>query len=492
MKTNAEKLPSPWVSAIPLAVLTLLLYVVIRAFGGDAINGGSQIALLSATSVCVMLAIGVYRCRWAVLEESIIDNIRASASAIVILLLIGAIAGTWMISGVVPTMIYYGLQILHPSFFLVASCAICAVVSLMTGSSWTTIATIGVALMGIGEAMGFPEGWVAGAIISGAYFGDKLSLLSDTTVLASSTVGVSVFTHIRYMLYTTVPSMLIALGVFTVAGLALDHGAATHAEQYAATLAATFRISPWLLLVPLATGILIAKKLPAIVTLFCAVVFACAAMLAAQPEMVARVAGVEGLDFMSGFKGVLMTCFGPTAIPTGTPQLDELVATRGMAGMLNTVWLIVTAMIFGGVMEAGHFLERLTSALIRRVHSTGGLVTTTAATCVLFNTTASDQYIAIVIPGKMFAKAYRRNGLAPEVLSRTLEDAGTATSVLIPWNTCGATQAGVLNVATVAYLPYAFFCYISPLMSILFAWLGLRIRRIPPQGALPETENRNK
>ena len=491
MKTNAEKLPSPWVSAIPLAVLTGLLYVVIRAFGGEAINGGSQIALLSATSVCVMLSIGIYRCRWAVLEEAIIDNIRASASAIVILLLIGAIAGTWMISGVVPTMIYYGLQILHPSFFLVASCAICAVVSLMTGSSWTTIATIGVALMGIGQAMGFSEGWVAGAIISGAYFGDKLSLLSDTTVLASSTAGVEVFTHIRYMLYTTVPSMLIALGVFTVAGLALDHGVSTHAEMYAATLAVTFRITPWLLAVPLATGMLIARKLPAIVTLFSSVVFACAAMLLAQPELVARVAGVGELDFMSGFKGVLMTCFGPTAIPTGAPQLDELVATRGMAGMLNTVWLIVTAMIFGGVMEAGHFLERLTSALIRRVHSTGGLVTTTAATCVLFNTTASDQYIAIVIPGKMFAKAYRRNGLAPEVLSRTLEDAGTATSVLIPWNTCGATQSSVLGVATLTYLPYAFFCYLSPLMSILFAWCNIKIRRLVQTDPGTEAENRN-
>ena len=364
MKTNAEKLPSPWVSAIPLAVLTGLLYVVIRAFGGEAINGGSQIALLSATSVCVMLSIGIYRCRWAVLEEAIIDNIRASASAIVILLLIGAIAGTWMISGVVPTMIYYGLQILHPSFFLVASCAICAVVSLMTGSSWTTIATIGVALMGIGQAMGFSEGWVAGAIISGAYFGDKLSLLSDTTVLASSTAGVEVFTHIRYMLYTTVPSMLIALGVFTVAGLALDHGVSTHAEMYAATLAATFRITPWLLAVPLATGMLIARKLPAIVTLFSSVVFACAAMLLAQPELVARVAGVGELDFMSGFKGVLMTCFGPTAIPTGAPQLDELVATRGMAGMLNTVWLIICAMCFGGVMTGSGMLRSLTSIFL--------------------------------------------------------------------------------------------------------------------------------
>lgn len=356
MKEYAAKQPSPWVSVLPLAVLTLLLYVVIRCFGGDAINGGSQIALLSATSVCVMLAIGIYRCKWAVLEEAIIDNIRASASAIIILLLIGAIAGSWMVSGVVPTMIYYGLKILHPSFFLVASCVICAGVSLMTGSSWTTIATIGVALMGTGQAMGFPEGWIAGAIISGAYFGDKLSLLSDTTVLASSTVGVPIFTHIRYMLYTTVPSFVIALAVFVIAGLTLDHTGGTHAGMYAESLRGTFRITPWLLAVPVATGVLIVRKLPAIVTLFCAAVFACIAMLLAQPELVAKVAGVGGLDFMSGFKGVLMSCFGPTAIPTGSPQLDELVATRGMAGMLNTVWLIICAMCFGGVMTGSGML----------------------------------------------------------------------------------------------------------------------------------------
>ena len=453
MKTNAEKLPSPWVSAIPLAVLTGLLYVVIRAFGGEAINGGSQIALLSATSVCVMLSIGIYRCRWAVLEEAIIDNIRASASAIVILLLIGAIAGTWMISGVVPTMIYYGLQILHPSFFLVASCAICAVVSLMTGSSWTTIATIGVALMGIGQAMGFSEGWVAGAIISGAYFGDKLSLLSDTTVLASSTAGVEVFTHIRYMLYTTVPSMLIALGVFTVAGLALDHGVSTHAEMYAATLAATFRITPWLLAVPLATGMLIARKLPAIVTLFSSVVFACAAMLLAQPELVARVAGVGELDFMSGFKGVLMTCFGPTAIPTGAPQLDELVATRGMAGMLNTVWLIICAMCFGGVMTGSGMLRSLTSIC------------------------TADQYISIILSGRLFRDLYADRGLEPRLLSRSVEDSATVCSVLIPWNSCGMTQATVLGVSTFVYAPYCIFNIVSPLMSLLVAAVGWNIKR---------------
>ena len=450
MKTNAEKLPSPWVSAIPLAVLTGLLYVVIRAFGGEAINGGSQIALLSATSVCVMLSIGIYRCRWAVLEEAIIDNIRASASAIVILLLIGAIAGTWMISGVVPTMIYYGLQILHPSFFLVASCAICAVVSLMTGSSWTTIATIGVALMGIGQAMGFSEGWVAGAIISGAYFGDKLSLLSDTTVLASSTAGVEVFTHIRYMLYTTVPSMLIALGVFTVAGLALDHGVSTHAEMYAATLAVTFRITPWLLAVPLATGMLIARKLPA---------------------------GVGELDFMSGFKGVLMTCFGPTAIPTGAPQLDELVATRGMAGMLNTVWLIICAMCFGGVMTGSGMLRSLTSIFLRWVRRAFSAVASTVGAGLFFNLCTADQYISIILSGRLFRDLYADRGLEPRLLSRSVEDSATVCSVLIPWNSCGMTQATVLGVSTFVYAPYCIFNIVSPLMSLLVAAVGWNIKR---------------
>lgn len=477
MKQNTEKLPSPWVSVIPLAVLTGLLYVVIRAFGGDAINGGSQIALLSATSVCVMLSIGVYRCRWAVLEEAIIDNIRASASAIVILLLIGAIAGTWMISGVVPTMIYYGLQILHPSFFLVASCVICAVVSLMTGSSWTTIATIGVALMGIGQAMGFPEGWIAGAIISGAYFGDKLSLLSDTTVLASSTVGVPVFTHIRYMFYTTVPSMLIALGVFTVAGLSLDHSASTHAEMYASTLASTFRITPWLLVVPLVTGILIARKLPAIVTLFCAVVFACTAMLLAQPEMVARVAGVGGLDFMSGFKGVLMTCFGPTAIPTGSAPLDELVATRGMAGMLNTVWLIICAMCFGGVMTGSGMLRSLTAIFLRWVRRTFSAVASTVGAGIFFNLCTADQYISIILSGRLFKDLYAERGLEPKLLSRSVEDSATVCSVLIPWNSCGMTQATVLGVSTFVYMPYCIFNIVSPLMSLLVAAIGWKIKR---------------
>ncbi len=477
MKNSTPRTPSPWISVVPLAVLTLLLYVVIRCFGGDAINGGSQIALLSAASVCAMLSIGIYRCRWTVLEEAIVDNIRASASAIIILLLIGAIAGSWMVSGVVPTMICYGLEILHPSFFLVATCLICAGVALMTGSSWTTIATIGVALMGIGRALGFPEGWIAGAIISGAYFGDKLSLLSDTTVLASSTVGVEVFTHIRYMLYTTVPSMLIALTVFTIAGLSLDHGSGAHAQLYADTLRATFRITPWLLLVPLATGILIARKLPALVTLFAAVVMACIAMIAAQPELIAKVAGIERLDFLSGFKGVLMTCFGPTALETGNVQLDELVATRGMAGMLNTVWLIVCAMCFGGVMTGSGMLRSLTGIFLRLVRRTFSAVASTVGAGLFFNLCTADQYISIILSGRLFKELYAARGLEARLLSRSVEDSATVCSVLIPWNSCGMTQATVLGVSTFVYMPYCIFNIASPLMSLLVAALGWRIRR---------------
>ena len=470
MTRKIQKQPSPWVSAIPLAVLTLLLYVVIRAFGGDAINGGSQIALLSATSVCVMLSIGIYRCRWAVLEEAIIDNIRASASAILILLLIGAISGTWMVSGVVPTMIHYGLEVLHPSFFLVASCAICAVVSLMTGSSWTTIATIGVALMGIGRAMEFPEGWVAGAIISGAYFGDKLSLLSDTTVLASSTVGVPLFTHIRYMLYTTVPSMA---------------GAASESGAYAAALASSFHLSPWLLLVPLATGILIARKLPAIVTLFCAVVFACVAMLLVQPDLVARVAGVSSLDFMSGFKGVLMSCFGPTALPTGSAELDALVATRGMSGMLNTVWLIICAMCFGGVMTGSGMLRSLTELFLRFVRRSFSAVASTVGAGIFFNLCTADQYISIILSGRLFKDLYAERGFEERLLSRSVEDSATVCSVLVPWNSCGMTQATVLGVSTFVYLPYCIFNIVSPLMSLLVAALGWGIAPPAAPAAAP-------
>ena len=474
---NNSPTPAAWVSALPLVVPTLLFYVVIRCFGGDAVSGGSQIALLAASSVAAALAVVGYGCPWQRLEDSIVEHIRSATSAILILLLIGAIAGTWMLSGIVPTMIYYGLHLLHPSYFLVASCGICAVVSLMTGSSWTTIATIGVALMGVGEAMGLPEGWVAGAIISGAYFGDKLSLLSDTTVLASSTVGVPVFSHIRYMLYTTVPSMIVALAVFAVAGLTLDHAAAAHADLYAETLAATFRITPWLLLVPVATGILIARRLPAIITLFTAVVLACVAMLVAQPAIVNEVAGVAEADFFSNFKGILVTCYGSTAVRTGQAALDELVATRGMGGMMNTVWLILCAMVFGGIMTGSGMLHALTALFLRCVRRTVPAVASTVGAGIFFNLCSADQYISIILTGRLFKGLYEERGLEPRLLSRSVEDSATVCSVLIPWNSCGMTQATVLGVATFTYMPYCIFNLVSPFMSILVAAVGWKIKR---------------
>ena len=471
------KSPKAWVAAIPLVILTLLFYLVIRCFGGDAIYGGSQIALLSASSIAAMIAVVGYRVAWSTLEASIIEHIRSSTSAILILLLIGAISGTWMISGVVPTMIYYGLEILHPSYFLVASCLICGGVSLMTGSSWTTIATIGVALMGVGEAMGLPEGWVAGAIISGAYFGDKLSLLSDTTVLASSTVGVPIFTHIRYMLFTTVPSMCIALLVFCIAGFTLPHAAEGTTNLYAETLSEVFCISPWLLVVPILTGLLIARKLPALITLFAAVLFACVAMLAAQQSLINEVAGVAQSDALSTFKGILVTCYGSTAIETGNAQLNDLVSTGGMGGMMNTVWLILCAMVFGGIMTGSGMLRALTDLFLRWVRRTVASVASTVGAGLFFNLCSADQYISIILTGRLFKELYEERGLEPRLLSRAIEDSATVCSVLVPWNSCGMTQATVLGVATFTYLPYCIFNLVSPLMSILVAAIGWKIKR---------------
>lgn len=468
--------PSIGVSLLPLVVLALLLVLVIRAFGSDSILGGSQIALLSAASVCVMLSVGLYGVSWSRLEDAIVEHIRSSASAIIILLLIGSIAGTWMVSGVVPTLICYGLEVLHPSWFLAASCLICCVVSLMTGSSWTTIATIGVALMGIGRAMEFSEGWVAGAIISGAYFGDKLSLLSDTTVLASSTCEVPVFSHIRYMLYTTIPSMVIALLVFLGVSLMHASSGAGDAALYAEALRHTFHITPWLLLVPLFTGLLIWRKLPAIVTLFVATLLAAVALVVFQPELLPTLAGeAGGSGFMTGFKGVLTSCFGSTNLETGAAEVNDLVATRGMGGMMNTVWLILCAMCFGGVMTGSGMLQSLTGLFLRFVRRAAGSVAATVFAGVSFNLITADQYISIILTGRLFKGLYQERGLEARLLSRAVEDSATVTSVLVPWNSCGMTQATVLGVATFTYLPYCIFNYLSPLMSILVAMIGYKI-----------------
>lgn len=467
-----------WIAAIPLLVLVVVLALVIKCFGADAIAGGSQIALLFAAAVAATLAITLCGQKWAVLEEAIVENIRTSASAIIILLLIGAISGTWMLSGTVPTLICYGLEVIHPKVFLGVACIICALVSLVTGSSWTTIATIGVALMGIGQAMGFSEGWIAGAIISGAYFGDKVSALSDTTVLASAASKVPLFEHIKYMLITTVPSFTIALLVFFAVSILQTPQQALQIEQISQTLHETFNISPWLLIVPLVTALLILRKLPALITLFAATVVACIAMLIFQPDIVAQIGGQGSL---SSFRGLMIACSSTTAIDTGDAMLNDLVATRGMGGMMSTIWLILCAMCFGGVMAGSGMLAALTRLFMRFAKRTVSVVSSTIATGIFCNLTTADQYISIIITGNTFGDLYRQRGLEGRLLSRSVEDSATVTSVLIPWNSCGMTQSTVLGVATITYLPYCLFNLFSPIISIIVAAVGYKIVKKEPK-----------
>ena len=460
---------------IPLAVLILLLALTIHLFGGDAIAGGSQLSLLTASAVCTMLAMGIYRTKWQTLEDAIIANMRSATPAIIILLLIGAIAGTWMASGIIPTLIYYGLKILHPSIFLPASCIICAVISLMTGSSWTTIATIGVALMGVGRALGFEDGWIAGAIISGAYFGDKISLMSDTTVLASSTVEVPLFTHIKYMLITTTPSLLIALVVFAVVGFSGATATVADTLTIEASLQQAFNISPWLLIVPLVTGLLIAKKLPAIVTLFASALMAAVAMIIAQPDIVQQIAQTDVASALNSFKAVVQVVTTSSSVETHNELLNNLVATRGMSGMMDTIWLIICAMCFGGVMYGSGMLSALSQIFLRLARRTVSVVGSTVCSGLFFNLATGDQYISIILTGRLFHQLYDERKLEGRLLSRSVEDSATVTSVLIPWNSCGMTQSTVLGVATLTYMPYCIFNIVSPLMSIIVAAIGYKI-----------------
>ena len=478
MDHTPKRIPSPLLSLVPILVLVTLLFVTIHTFGSDALSGGSQVVLLTATAVCCLIAMGYSKVRWKAIELAMVNNISGVATALIILLIIGALSGSWMISGVVPTLIYYGMQIIHPSFFLASTCIICAIVSVMTGSSWTTIATIGIAMLGIGQAQGFEDGWIAGAIISGAYFGDKISPLSDTTVLASSVTDTPLFTHIKYMMITTVPSMIITLTIFTVAGFAHEATATDQIAMYSASLRETFHISLWLLIVPVITGILIAKRIPSIITLFISATLAGIFALFFQPHLLQEISGLPVQDMQSQFKGLIMTFYGSTQVQTGNPDLNDLVSTRGMSGMMNTIWLIICAMCFGGAMTASGMLGSITSVFIRFMKRTVGLVASTVASGLFLNICTADQYISIILTGNMFKDIYQKKGYESRLLSRTTEDSVTVTSVLIPWNTCGMTQATILGVATFTYLPYCFFNLISPLMSITVAAIGFKIKRI--------------
>ena len=473
--------PSWWVSLLPFVVLVAALSIVIYVFGTDALSGASQVALLFAAGFTVVLAMILYKIPWKVFEDSILDNITSVGTSIVILLLIGAVSGAWMVSGVVPTMIYYGMKVILPEIFLFASCVISAVIAVMTGSSWTTIATIGVALVGIGTAQGYEPGWIAGAIISGAYFGDKVSPLSDTTVLASSSAGTPLFTHIRFMMVTTVPSFAITLIVFLVVSLLHGDVQAAQAADFSHDLKAAYNISPWLLLVPVLTAVLIVRKVSAIATLFIAAVIAGIAAIAFQPHIIGSIAtGLapdpdSSLSFIDGFKGLCITFYGATAIETGNAALDTLVSTRGMTGMLNTVFLIIAASCFGGVLVGSGMLQTLTDTLVRFVRRRVSMVASTVGTGVFANMITGDQYLSIILTSSLYKKLYQERGYDPKLLSRSVEDSATVVSVLIPWNSCGMTQATVLKVATLDYLPYCFFNILSPFMSIFIAALGFKI-----------------
>ncbi len=460
-----------------IALVLMLFYNVFFVFGDDALSGSNQFILLLGAAVAAI--VGFFnKVHYRQMIDEVAENLKTTAGALLILLMVGALAGTWLVSGIIPTMIYYGLQILNPTFFLVACVLICAIISIATGSSWTTSATVGIALIGIGETLGISLGMTAGAVLSGAYFGDKMSPLSDTTNLAPAMAGGDLFDHIKYMAITTVPTFVITLILFLIIGLNLDVSGSPNISDQLEAIGNAFNISPLLFIVPVIVIALIIKKTPPLVALLLGTLLAAIAAIIAQPHILTQIAGVETLDFKSTYKGVMQAMTVDTAVETSSSELNDLFSSGGMSGMLGTIWLIICAMVFGGVMDAIGALSRISKALLSLATTTFELFACTVASCLALNVTASDQYLALVVPGKMFKKAYQDKGLAPENLSRTLEDSGTVTSVLIPWNTCGAYQSGVLGVSVADYFLYAFFNWISPFMTLIVAGLSIKIKQI--------------
>ena len=462
---------------IPVFALVGMLAYNVFVYGDDALSGSNQFILLLGGAVAAI--VGFFnKVTYKRMIEEIANNIRSTTGALLILLFVGALAGTWLVSGVIPTMIFYGLKLLNPTIFLPATVVICAVISIATGSSWTTSATVGIALIGIGGALGIPLGMVAGAVLSGAYFGDKMSPLSDTTNLAPAMAGTDLFTHIRYMAYTTVPTITVTLIVFIILGFTFDTSGTADTEAILSSIKESFHINGWLFLVPLAVIVLIIRKTQPLIALLIGTLLGGVFALIFQPDIVMKVAGAEQLDFRAGYQGIMNAITVDTAIETSNPELNDLFSSGGMYGMLGTIWLIICAMVFGGVMDAIGALSTISAALLKMAHTVFGLFASTVATCLALNVTASDQYLAIVVPGKMFKKAYEEKNLAPENLSRTLEDSGTVTSVLVPWNTCGAYQSGVLGVSVADYFVYAIFNWLSPFMTLLFAALHIKIKEL--------------
>ncbi|ATZ74370.1 Na+/H+ antiporter NhaC [Idiomarina sp. X4] len=477
--SHTTKQPSLFQALVPLMALIVMLASSVYLFGEDSSYGPNQIALLVASGIAVIIG---FRngFSWSQIEEGITEGISVALGAMLIILAVGSLIGTWLLSGTVPTLIYFGLELLNPGLFYAASCIICGIVALSIGSSWTTAATIGVALMGVASGMGLEPAIAAGAIVSGAYFGDKMSPLSDTTNLAPAVAGTELFAHIRYMGYTAGPAFVISVIIFLILGLNADTNVSLQRlEQMQTQLQATFNIG-WEMLVPLAILLyLAATRKPALPTVFFGALLGGAWALIFQPEMVTQIAGEEG--WVASLKVVWLALSDGTIVSTGSANLDSLLSGGGMVSMLNTVWLILSAMTFGAIMEKIGLLERFIRGMLKASKSVGSLITGTLFTCFGANVLTADQYMAIVLPGRMFREEYERRNLDPRVLSRTLEDSGTITSALIPWNTCGAYMFSVLAVSPFEYGIFAFFNYLTPLIAVVFAYTGWTILYKKPE-----------
>ena len=467
-KTKTPRKPKIYHSLITFGILIVVMAVAIIVYVVD-VHVPMFIGVIAAA--CMALYLGY---QWDVIEKAMMDGVYNALQAIIILAIVGVLIGVWIVGGIVPSMIYYGLKLLSPSVFLVAALLICSITSLATGTAWGTMGTMGLALIGIAVGLGIPAPMAAGAIISGAYFGDKVSPLSDTTVLASSSSGTDLFTHIRYMMFTTVPSISVALVVFLVASLMHNPDAVPSTAEYSDALRSTFRISPLLLIVPIFTFFLIIKKVPAILTLMVSAFVAGLAALLFQPGIVASIGGSDVISTGACIKGMMMSWFAGTSVDTGSELVNTLTATRGMGGMLNTVFLIICAVTFGAAMTGSGMFQGITEALTRHIRRRVPSVAATVTTGIVSNVITADQYLSIILSASLFKDLYRKNSLESRLLSRSVEDSATVCSVLIPWNSCGMTQATVLGVATVVYFPYCIFNIVSPLMSILVAAIGSR------------------
>ena len=477
MKNSNSAGLSIGVALLPIIFLVLLLSINVFIYGDDSLNGTNQFILILSGLFGASIGF-IYKVSYKKILTSISNSVKSVTGALLILLFVGALAGTWMISGIIPAMVYYGLKILDPNIFLPACIIICSIISVATGSSWTTSATVGIALVGIGKALGIPAGMVGGAVIAGAYFGDKLSPLSDTTNLAAAVTKVDLFKHIKYLTYTTIPSISITLIVFIILGFLQVSDGTTDNTYLLNAISEKFNISLALFLVPLLVLIMIVKKTPPLIALVIGTLVGALFSLIFQPQIISELSGVTNSSLIDSYIVIMNTITGEINIETNNEILNDLFSTGGMLGMMNTIFLVIGTMVFGGVMDAIGALKTISKALLKWADNTFKLFASTVASCLALNVSASDQYLSIVVSGKMFEKAFEDKGLAPENLSRTLEDSATVTSALIPWNSCGAYHSSVLGVSVGEYFIYAIFNWISPFMTLLYAGLRIKIRTL--------------